>query len=32
MNNKAQGQLNDILSNGYNPYKKQLDESKKLVI
>jgi len=31
MNNKAQGQLNDILSNGYNPYKKQLDESKKLV-
>ena len=31
MNNKAQNQLSDIMNNGYNPYKKQLEESRKLV-
>jgi len=31
MNNKAQNQLSDIMNNGYNPYKKQLEESRKLI-
>ena len=31
MENKAKNQLQDIMNNGYNPYKKQLDESRKLV-
>jgi len=31
MNNKAHNQLSDIMNNGYNPYKKQLEESRKLI-
>ena len=31
MDNKMKSQLGNIMNNGYNPYKKQLDESRKLV-